>query len=155
MGETIINVALLFFQWTTAPGFPTSRKAVIVRRVISNWKINSTTPGAQALKNQFMWFFPAASERTFTNIPSDQRSVVIHETAPHRRLWKQHCVLYIPFGQRDTEKWHLWSRAPWQRTNLWHLVSFSQLSWEVNSALPVESKARGLGGEDIYPRSHG
>lgn len=105
MGETVINVALLFFQWTAAPGFPMSRKAVIVRRVISNRKINSTTPEtqAQALKNQFMWFFPAASERTFTNTPSDQRSVVIHETAPHRRLWKQHCVLYIPFRQRDRE----------------------------------------------------
>lgn len=51
MGETVINVALFFFffQWTTAPGFPACRKAVIVGRVISNRKVNCTTPGGPGL----------------------------------------------------------------------------------------------------------
>lgn len=142
MGEIVINVALFFFQWTTAPDFPVLRKAVIVGRVTSNWKRNSTTSStqAQALKNQVMWFFPAASQRTLTAQTSSQWPFTKQLLAGTSG---NNTVCFISLSDKETDKWHLWSRTLrqtlWQMTNLWHLIF-----WKVLFLLNWSLEAQGL-----------
>lgn len=145
MGETVINVALFFFQSTTAPDFPGLRKAVIVGRVISNWKMNSTTSRAQAqaLKNQVTWFFPAASQRTLITQTSSQWSFtksLLASTSGNNTMY------FISL----TDKWHLWSKTLrqtlWQMTNLWHLISEKCCCYWI--------EGWGPGAEGIYSRSY-
>ena len=146
-------MSLFFFlSMDNSPWFSCIK--IVVGRVISNWKINSTPlPGAQdqPLKNQLVVVFPSWPPSGPSPTPTQISSQSPFMKHPRRRLWKLHCVLCVPFRQREGQV-AFTEYDSMAGDQFGYRISFS---WEVKSPLPMELMAswrpRGCG---HHPRSH-